>query len=112
MSRTPVRPQILDDETKKLVDRGHITSSSEFKAFVTQEKTKAERRKADLETEVERFEQEIRSRLALIADEEEIIQRADLALTISLQAIERPAPQLTPKLNDDPSFNLTQEAQT
>lgn len=97
--RNPVRPQVLDTDASKLVERGHITTSSEFVSYVQQRKVEAERRKADYQTEVDRLEAEIRSRLILIADEEAIILRADAALTLDIAPNvpnTRPAPTLEP----------------
>lgn len=91
------RPAVVD--TNRLVERGHLTTSSEFTSAVSQWRTEAQRRKADLETEVERFEAEIQSRLALIADEQEILARCEAALTIDLRA-NRPAPTLEERLSE------------
>lgn len=117
--RNPVRPQILDSGTVAAADHPRITTSSEFLEFVRQRRTEAERRKEDLEADVARLENarqrvltdaeteavrldaEINSRLADLAHEEEIIARADAALTIDVPPVvpfeERPAPQLSPR---------------
>lgn len=100
-SRSPSRPQILDSDASKLVERGHITTSSEFVSYVHQRKTEAERRKADYQTEIDRLEAEIQSRLMLIADEDAVIRRADAALTLDIAPnvtaeVQRPAPTLEP----------------
>ncbi len=126
-TRNPVRPQILDKPTSKLVDRGHIKTSAEFREFVRQQKTEAERRKADYLTEIAQFETEvargqadqdtltarldaeIQSRMSLIADEDEIISGADAMLTIDVKA-NRPAPTLSPHTPEAPQHDPAPQA--
>lgn len=125
--RNPARPAILDNPAANLVERQHLKSSAEFRAFVEQKKTDAERRRADHQAEIDRFESEIqrsavdhetlaqrleaeiRSRMALIADEDEVIWRADTMLSL-----ERPrtAPTLgEPAMRDLPPQQPTPEPQ-
>lgn len=95
MTRQP-RPQVLDAEASKLVERGYILESSEFRNWAQQQKIEAQRTKDDLMAEVDRFETEIQARMIRVSDLDEIIARADAALTLD---VPRTRPQLTPAVN-------------
>ncbi len=131
-AKRTVRPPVLDKPATKLVDRGHIRTSAEFREFVAQQKVEAERRKEDYLTEIAQFEieiargqkdqdtraarcdAEIRSRMNLIVDEDEIISGANAMLAIDGTA-NRPAPKLTAHaepIQNDLSPQLNAEPQT
>lgn len=113
MSASPSHPPILTKPAAQLVDREHLKTNSAFLVWVAEQQTQAERRIADRNTEIERFETEIQrsladhqttaarleaeiqSRVELNTDDQEIIDRATIALTLDLKA-NRPAPTLTP----------------
>jgi hypothetical protein len=97
--RNPVRPAVLDGTAARIAAHPHITTSSEFTEFLKQHRLEAQRRKDDIVTEITRLEAEIQSRMRDVDHEDEIIARADAALTIEIPATHvipnRPAPALT-----------------
>ncbi len=104
--QTPARPQILDAGAANLAGHPRILASQEFLAWVTEQKLSAERRRDDLQSDIDRLETErkrilsdaetsaqrldaeIHSRLLDLAQEQEVIGRATAALTIDIQAID------------------------
>ena len=103
--RNPVRPQILDGDAANLAGHPRILASAEFIAWVTETKRTAERRRDDLQSDIDRLETErkrlladaetsaqrldaeIHSRLLDLAQEQEVIGRAQAALTIDIQDV-------------------------
>ncbi len=78
---------------KTMADVPYILESSEFRTWVNQKVTEAKRLRDDLANEVTGLETEIQARMSRIADMDEIIQRGEAALTISLP-VTRKAPTM------------------
>lgn len=105
-NQNPVRPQILQGDAASLAEHPRILASAEFIAYVTQTKLSAERRRDDLQGDIDRLETErkriladaetsaarldaeIHSRMLDLAQEQEVIGRADAALLLDIKAID------------------------
>jgi len=79
---------------KSMTEAPYLLESAEFRTWVNQKVTEAKRLRDDLATEVTGLETEIQARMARIADMDEIIQRGDAALTITLP-VTRKSPSLS-----------------
>lgn len=104
--QNPVRPQILEGDAANLAGHPRILASAEFIAWVTETKRTAERRRDDLQSDIDRLETErkrlladaetsaqrldaeIHSRLLDLAQEQEVIGRAEAALMLDIKAID------------------------
>jgi len=82
MTDNPVRPPVLKRVTT--TEHPRVTTSTEFRAFIEQKRTEAQRRREDLMTEVTRLEAEIDARHIEVAHEDFIIASCDAAMTIEM----------------------------